>query len=310
MASFRRLRVTAAHIAHADVSCRLASGACSGEAGAAYVPPRVWKNDAEENRFSGINRPTAGARTEQPLPEGRHPFQLHSLGTPNGQKVSILLEELNEALGIEYDAWPVNIMSGDQFTSGFVSANPNSKIPALVDRTDPSSPIRVFESGSILLHLADKYGRFIPAGPGPRAECISWLMWQMSSAPFIGGGFGHFYAYAPRKMKYPIDRYTMEVKRTIDVADQRLKDREYLCGSEYTIADIAVYPWFKSLFSGGYVSGEVPCNVFLEAHTYTNVVRWLDRIGARPAVDRGMRVNRLQGKRGLRERHSRADFDA
>lgn len=302
MAESRRLDTLASHVPGGGDAARLC-------AGGAYKPPRVWQNTMEENRFSGMNRPTAGVRTEKALPVGKHPLQLHSLGTPNGQKVTILLEELNDALNVEYDAWMVNIMSGDQFTSGFVAANPNSKIPALVDRSDPAKPVRLFESGSILVYLAEKYGRFLPKDPAARAECFNWLMWQMASGPFMGGAFGHFYAYAPEPLKYPIDRYAMEVKRIIDVADRHLADKEYLCGSEYTIADMANYPWFKALFGGGYVRDGVKCNEFLETHTYKNVVAWLDRMGKRPAVARGMRVNRPGGKGSVRERHSRADFE-
>lgn len=283
----------------------LLAQACNDDA-TAYKPPRVWKNEIQENRFSAMNRPTAGARTEEALPVGKHPLQLHSLGTPNGQKVTILLEELNDAKGVEYDAWLVKIFTGDQFTSGFVGANPNSKIPALVDRSNPSKPIRVFESGAILLHIAEKYDMFLPRDATVRAECFSWLMWQMGSAPLIGGGFGHFYAYAPDKLKYPIDRYSMEMKRLMDVADQHLADKDYFCGSEYTIADMAIYPWMYVLCRGGYKSADVGCNEFLEAHTYKNLARWTDRMASRPAVKRGMRVN-VMGK--VEERHSRADVE-
>eukprot|EP00928_Gymnodinium_smaydae_P075175 TRINITY_DN58184_c0_g1_i1.p1 TRINITY_DN58184_c0_g1~~TRINITY_DN58184_c0_g1_i1.p1 ORF type:complete len:336 (+),score=71.08 TRINITY_DN58184_c0_g1_i1:137-1144(+) len=297
----------------------LSLGVCSGavadssaRADDAYVPPRIWTEEGvQENRFSGLNRPTAGARGDRTLPVGTHALQLYSLGTPNGQKVTILLEELNETLGIEYDAWIVNIMSGDQFGSGFVALNPNSKIPALLDREAGASQggTRVFESGAILIYLAEKYGRFLPTEPRTRAECFSWLMWQVGSAPLIGGGFGHFYAYAPTKWKYPIDRYAMEVKRLLDVADRHLAENQYFCGSEYTIADMAIFPWLRTLCRGGYKAGDVGCDTFLQTSTYRHVARWLALLEERPAVRRGLRVNRPGGTGAVRERHSRQDFD-
>ncbi len=274
-------------------------------ADAEYTPPPVWTwNKENGGQFASINRPTAGAQTEKELPVGQHPFQLYSLGTPNGQKVTILFEELLEAghSGAEYDAWLINIRDGDQFGSGFVALNPNSKIPALLDRSGPE-PFRVFESGAIMLHLAEKFGAFIPTDAKGRAECLSWLMWQMGSAPFIGGGFGHFYAYAPIKIEYAIDRYAMETKRLFDVADQRLAQSRYLAGDEYTIADMAVYAWFGLLYRGFAYNDAA---TFLSMHEYTNVGRWVEEILARPAVKRGQKVN-LQN--GLIERHSAADFD-
>ena len=275
-------------------------------ADAEYTPPPVWTwNKENGGQFASINRPTAGAQTEKELPVGQHPFQLYSLGTPNGQKVTILFEELLEAghSGAEYDAWLINIRDGDQFGSGFVALNPNSKIPALLDRSGPE-PFRVFESGAIMLHLAEKFDAFIPTDAKGRAECLSWLMWQMGSAPFIGGGFGHFYAYAPIKIEYAIDRYSMETKRLFDVADQRLAQSRYLAGDEYTIADMAVYAWFGLLYRGFAYNDAA---TFLSMHEYTNVGRWVEEILARPAVKRGQKVN-LQN--GLIERHSAADFDA
>ena len=273
-----------------------------------YTPPRVWTwNKANGGRFASINRPIAGATHEQALPVGRHPFQLYSLATPNGQKVTILLEELLVLghAGAEYDAWPIRIGQGDQFGSGFVAVNPNSKIPALLDRSGPT-PVRVFESGAILVHLAEKFGAFLPAGAG-RAECLSWLFWQMGSAPYLGGGFGHFYAYAPVKIEYAIDRFAMETKRQLDVLDRRLGESEYLAGADYTIADIAVFPWYGGLVKGLlYGAAE-----FLSVHDYKNVVRWADAIGARPAVKRGRMVNRLTGEPAeqLHERHDASDFE-
>jgi GST-like protein len=275
----------------------------------AYTPPKVWKWDMESGgRFAKINRPTAGAQHEKELPVGKHALQLHSLATPNGVKVTVLLEELL-AIGkpAEYDAYLVNIGNGDQFGSGFVAINPNSKIPALVDRsTNP--PTRVFESGAILLYLAEKFGAFVPttAQPSARAECLSWLFWQMGAAPFLGGGFGHFYAYAPEKLEYPINRYAMEVKRQLDVLDQNLAERRYLIGDEYTIADMANWPWYGELVRGGlYGAAE-----FLDVASYKNVVRWAQEIRERPAVQRGERVNKAWGPEELRvpERHSAADF--
>ena len=276
---------------------------------AEYTPPKVWTwNKASGGRFANINRPIAGPTHEKDLPVGRHPLQLYSLGTPNGQKVTIMLEELlaKGHSGAEYDAWLIKIGEGDQFGSGFVAANPNSKIPALVDRSGPK-PIRVFESGAILVYLAEKFGEFLPKLGGERAECLSWLFWQMGSAPYLGGGFGHFYAYAPSKIEYAIDRFAMETKRQLDVLDRRLAESEYLAGSDYTIADIAVWPWYGGLAKGLlYGAGE-----FLAVHEYKNVQRWADAIGERPAVKRGRIVNRLQGDPAnqLHERHDASDFE-
>ena len=273
-----------------------------------YVPPKVWAAKPALGRFANINRPVAGATHEKELPVGKHPMQLYSLGTPNGQKVTVMLEELLALghSGAEYDAWLIKIGDGDQFGSGFVGINPNSKIPALVDRSGPS-PIRVFESGAILMHLAEKFSAFLPTDVAKRAECLSWLFWQMGSAPYLGGGFGHFYAYAPIKIEYAIDRFTMETKRQLDVLDRRLADNEYLGGADYTIADMAVWPWYGGLAKGLlYGGGE-----FLAVQDYKNVQRWADRIGARPAVKRGRIVNRLQGDPAaqLHERHDASDFD-
>ncbi len=274
-----------------------------------YTPPKIWSANKEMGgRFASINRPTAGATHEKELPVGRHPLQLYSLGTPNGVKVTVLLEELLAAghLGAEYDAWLIRINEGDQFGSGFVAVNPNSKIPALLDRS-AATPIRVFESGAILVYLAEKFGAFLPADAARRAECLSWLFWQMGSAPFLGGGFGHFYAYAPTKIEYPIDRYAMEVKRQLDVLDQRLAQSPYLAGEEYTIADMAVWPWYGALAKGQlYEAGE-----FLQVHTYTHVLRWTNQIAQRPAVKRGRMVNRTFGEPAsqLHERHDAGDFD-
>jgi len=274
-----------------------------------YIPPRIWTWDRPSGgKFEGINRPVAGATHERELPVGRHPLQLYSLATPNGVKVTVLLEELLAIgrSGAEYDAWLVNINEGEQFGSGFVAINPNSKIPALLDRsTNP--PIRVFESGAILVYLAEKFGAFLPSEPAPRAECLSWLFWQMGSAPFLGGGFGHFYAYAPKKWEYPISRYAMEVKRQLDVLDRHLESREYLCDEEYTIADMAVYAWYGALVMGRlYEAGE-----FLDVTSYRNVVRWTEEIHRRPAVQRGRRVNRVWGEEAYQmpERHDANDFD-
>lgn len=274
-----------------------------------YTPPKVWTWDKENGgAFSNINRPIAGPTHEKELPRGKHPMQLYSLGTPNGIKVTVMLEELL-ALGFEgaeYDAFLINIGEGDQFSSGFVDINPNSKIPALLDcSTEP--PTRVFESGSILLYLAEKFNAFIPSDPAKRAECLSWLFWQMGSVPFLGGGFGHFYAYAPEKYEYPINRYTMEVKRQLDVLDRQLANHRYVAGDEYTIADISIWPWYGSLVKNKvYEAAE-----FLEAHTYTNILRWTDEIAQRPAVKRGRKVNRTSGRPEdqLRERHDASDFD-
>ena len=268
-----------------------------------YTPPEVWSAEqVDSGKFSGVNRPTAGAQTEKTLPRGQHDLQLYSLATPNGQKAGIMLEELLEAghAGAEYDAWMINIMEGDQFTSGFVELNPNSKIPALLDLTGPE-PVRVFESGSILIYLAEKFGAFLPASGQARAETMSWLMWQMGSAPFIGGGFGHFYKYAPVKIKYPIDRYSMETKRLFDVANNRLADSEWLGGADYSIADIANYPWLSYLWHGGYDGADT----FLSLHEKEHVGRWIEAIDARPAVIRGRIVN----TKDMKERHSAADFD-
>ncbi|MFD3265151.1 glutathione-dependent disulfide-bond oxidoreductase [Phenylobacterium ferrooxidans] len=275
-----------------------------------YVPPKVWTWDKESGgRFAAINRPIAGPTAEKTLPVGRHPMQLYSLGTPNGVKVTIMLEELLALghSGAEYDAWLINIGAGDQFGSDFVAINPNSKIPALLDRSGPE-PIRVFESGAILIHLAEKFGNaFLPTAPGPRAECMSWLMWLMGSAPFLGGGFGHFYAYAPMKIEYAIDRYAMEVKRQMDVLDRRLAEAEYVGGDEYTIADMAIWPWYGGMAKGVlYEAGE-----FLDVASYKHVNRWADQIAERPAVKRGRMVNRANGELSsqLRERHDASDFE-
>jgi len=274
-----------------------------------YVPPKIWTWDKDSGgRFANINRPIAGPTHDKDLPIGKHPLQLYSLGTPNGVKVTVLLEELLAAghRGAEYDAWLINIGEGDQFSSGFVDANPNSKIPALVDRSG-ADPIRVFESGAILIYLAEKFGEFLPTEPAKRAETLSWLMWQMGSAPFLGGGFGHFYAYAPTKQEYPINRYAMEVKRQLDVLDRRLAENEYIAGADYTIADMAIWPWYGALAKGlVYDAGE-----FLQVQQYKNVQRWTDQIAARPAVKRGRMVNRVMGEPSsqLRERHDASDFD-
>jgi GST-like protein len=275
----------------------------------AYTPPAVWSWKKEQGgRFESINRPTAGSTHDKDLPVGRHPLQLYSLGTPNGVKVTVLLEELLAAGhgGAEYDAWLVRIHDGDQFSSGFVEANPNSKIPVLWDHSGPT-PVRLFESGAILLYLAEKFGAFLPPGGAARAECLSWLFWQMASAPFLGGGFGHFYAYAPTKIEYAIDRYAMEVKRQLDVLDRRLAESPYLGGDDFTIADMAVWPWYGTLVKGQlYQAGE-----FLQVQGYRNVLRWTDRIAERPAVQRGRMVNRTWGQPSsqLHERHDAADFD-
>ncbi len=275
----------------------------------AYTPPKVWTWKKENGgRFANINRPVAGPTHDKDLPVGRHPLQLYSLATPNGVKVTVMLEELLALghAGAEYDAWLVRINEGEQFGSGFVAANPNSKIPALVDRSG-AAPVRVFESGAILLYLAEKFGAFLPADTARRAECLSWLFWQMGSAPFLGGGFGHFYAYAPSKIEYAIDRYAMEVKRQLDVLDRRLADSTFLAGDDYTIADMAVWPWYGTLAKGQlYEAGE-----FLQVQAYTNVLRWTDEIARRPAVKRGRMVNRTWGQPSsqLHERHDAGDFD-
>lgn len=272
-----------------------------------YVPAKVWTWDTENGgTFASINRPIAGATHDKVLPVGKHPLQLYSLATPNGQKVTILLEELLALghTGAEYDAWLIKIGDGDQFGSGFVAVNPNSKIPALMDHSG-AMPIRVFESGAILQYLAEKFAAFFPAEPAARAECLSWLFWQMGSAPYLGGGFGHFYAYAPSKMEYAINRFAMETKRQLDVLDQRLAVSEYIAGDEYTIADIAIWPWYGGLVKGRlYGAAE-----FLSVHEYKHVLRWADAIDARPAVQRGRRVNRVSGEDLLPERHDARDLD-
>src|SRR3981189_1506828 len=274
-----------------------------------YTPPTVWSwNKENGGRFANINRPIAGSTHDKELPVGRHPLQLYSLGTPNGQKVTIMLAELLGLghKGAEDDAWLIKIGEGEQFGSGFVAVNPNSKIPALVDRSGPT-PIRVFESGAILIHLAEKFGAFLPDEPAARAQCLSWLMWQMGSAPYLGGGFGHFYAYAPTKIEYAIDRFAMEVKRQLDVLDRRLADTEYIAGNTYTIADMAILPWYGGLAKGVlYGAGE-----FLGMQEYKNVQRWADAIAARPAVRRGRMVNRTWGEPSsqLHERHDASDFE-
>ncbi len=273
-----------------------------------YVPPKVWTwNKPSGGRFATINRPIAGPTHDKDLPVGRHPLQLYSLGTPNGVKVTIMLEELLALgrRGAEYDAWLIRIGDGNQFGSGFVAVNPNSKIPALVDHSGPT-PIRVFESGSILLYLAEKFGAFLPAETGARAECLSWLFWQMGAAPYLGGGFGHFYAYAPTKIEYAIDRFAMEVKRQLDVLDRRLAESEYIAGGTYTIADIAIFPWYGGL-AKGWLYGAAE---FLSVQDYKHVQRWADMLLERPAVKRGRMVNRISGEPSsqLHERHDASDF--
>jgi GST-like protein len=276
---------------------------------AAYTPPKVWTWDQTPGApVTKLNRPVGGSTHEKELPVGRHPLQLYSLATPNGVKVTVLLEELLALghAGAEYDAWLIKINEGDQFGSGFVQVNPNSKIPALLDRSG-TTPVRVFESGAILLHLAEKFGAFIPKDAAARAECLSWLFWQMGAAPYLGGGFGHFYAYAPTKIEYAINRFAMEVKRQLDVLDRRLGETQYLAGGEYTIADMAVWAWYGALVQGKvYDAGE-----FLAVHEYKNVLRWTNEIAARPAVKRGRMVNRPFGELSeqLRERHEASDFD-
>ena len=273
-----------------------------------YIPPKVWTwQKANGGRFANINRPVAGATHEQALPRGKHPLQLYSLGTPNGIKVTVMLEELLELghAGAEYDAWLIRINEGMQFSSGFVEVNPISKIPALLDYSG-TEPVRVFESGSILFYLAEKFKAFLPTDVAQRTECMSWLMWQMGSAPYLGGGFGHFYAYAPFKIEYAIDRFAMEVKRELDVLNRRLADHRFIGGDDYTIADMAIWPWYGSLAKGErYDSGE-----FLQVHEYTHVIRWADEIEARPAVQRGRMVNRVMGplETQLHERHDASDF--
>jgi GST-like protein len=274
-----------------------------------YVPPKVWTWDRPSGgRFANINRPIAGPTHDKALPVGRHPLQLYSLATPNGVKVTVMLEELLELgqAGAEYDAWPIRISDGEQFGSGFVAVNPNSKIPALLDRGGPE-PIRVFESGAILLYLAEKFDALLPPERSARAECLSWLFWQMGSAPYLGGGFGHFYAYAPEHFEYPINRYAMEVKRQLDVLDRRLAETDYLAGPDYTIADVANWPWYGQLVQGRlYDAGE-----FLQVQEYRNVCRWSERIAGRPAVQRGRKVNRIRGELAdqLHERHEASDFE-
>ncbi len=275
-----------------------------------YTPPKVWVWDKESGgRFANINRPIAGATHEKELPVGKHPLQLYSQGTPNGVKVTVMLEELLALghKGAEYDAWLIRIGNGDQFGSGFVGVNPNSKIPALLDRTDPAKPQRVFESGAILLYLAEKFGAFLPKDPGARTEALNWLFWQMGSAPYLGGGFGHFYAYAPEKWEYPINRFAMETKRQLDVLDRHLATNAFMAGNDYSIADMAIWPWYGALAKGLlYGGGE-----FLSVQDYSHVQRWTDEIAARPAVKRGRMVNRIQGEPSsqLHERHEASDFE-
>ena len=274
-----------------------------------YVPPKVWTwEQPNGGTFASTNRPIAGATHDAELPRGKHPFQLYSMGTPNGVKVTVMFEELLAAghADAEYDAWLISIGKGDQFGSGFVNINPNSKIPALVDYSG-DAPLRVFESGSILVHLAEKFGAFLPTGLAARTECINWLFWQMGSAPYLGGGFGHFYSYAPYKMEYPIDRFSMEVKRQLDVLDRQLAENPFIAGDEYTIADMAIFPWYGNLALGRqYNAGE-----FLDVASYKNVVAWAEKLDARPAVKRGRMVNRTSGEPHdqLRERHDASDFD-
>ena len=274
-----------------------------------YVPPKVWTwEQPNGGTFASTNRPIAGATHDAELPRGKHPFQLYSMGTPNGVKVTVMFEELLAAghADAEYDAWLISIGKGDQFGSGFVDINPNSKIPALVDYSG-YAPLRVFESGSILVHLAEKFGAFLPTDLAARTECMNWLFWQMGSAPYLGGGFGHFYAYAPYKMEYPIDRFSMEVKRQLDVLDRQLDENPFIAGDEYTIADMAIFPWYGNLALGRqYNAGE-----FLDVASYKNVVAWAEKLDARPAVKRGRMVNRTSGEphEQLRERHDASDFD-
>jgi GST-like protein len=275
-----------------------------------YVPPKVWTWDQPSGgQFANVNRPVAGPTHERELPVGKHPFQLYSLATPNGQKAAIMLEELLERghSDAEYDAWPIRIGDGDQFSTGFVAINPNSKIPALVDRSG-TEPVRVFESGAILLHLAEKFGEFLPASGAARAEALSWLMWQVGAAPFLGGGFGHFFAYAPAKFEYPLNRYAMEAKRQFDVLNRRLAESEYVAGPDFTIADIAIWPWYAGIALGRSYEG---ADQFLATHEYEHVLRWAKAIDARPAVKRGRIVNRLSGdeREQLHERHDASDFE-
>jgi GST-like protein len=276
----------------------------------AYTPPKIWTwQPGNGGKFAGINRPTAGATHERALPVGAHPLQLYSLATPNGVKVTVMLEELLAAgfAGAEYDAWPIRILDGDQFASGFVAINPNSKIPALVDRSG-ETPVRVFESGAILLYLAEKFGAFLPADPAARTECLSWLFWQMGSGPMLGGGFGHFYAYAPEKFAYAIDRFAMEVKRQLDVLDRQLATQTFVAGDAYTIADMAIWPWYGQLALGDLYNDAAH---FLQVREYRHLMRWVEAVAARPAVQRGRRVNRTWGDEAeqLAERHAAADLD-
>ena len=281
-----------------------------GDGNGGYELPRVWIWDkASGGQFANINRPISGATHDKALPVGKHPFQLYSLGTPNGQKVSIMFEELLALghSGAEYDAWPIRIGDGEQFSSGFVDINPNSKIPALVDRSGPE-PIRIFESGAILVYLAEKFGEFLPATGPERAETLSWLFWQMGSAPFLGGGFGHFFAYAPEKYEYPINRYAMEAKRQLDVLNRRLADNDYIAGSDYSVADMAIWPWYGGIALGHSYKG---ADVFLAVHEYDHVIRWAKQIAERPAVKRGRIVNKTSGDPAeqLHERHDASDFE-
>lgn len=272
-----------------------------------YTPAKIWTWDKESGgRFANINRPVSGATHDKDRPIGEHPMQLYSLGTPNGVKVTIMLEELLAAghAGADYDAWLINIGEGDQFSSGFVEVNPNSKIPALMDHSEDPH-VRVFESGAILMYLAEKFGMFFPTERAARAECLSWLFWQMGSAPYLGGGFGHFYAYAPMKIEYAIDRFAMETKRQMDVLDKQLAEHEFIAGTDLTIADLAIYPWYGALARGLLYSSEE----FLQVHEYKNVMRWAKQLGARPAFQRGQLVNRTWDDKGLPERHNASDFD-
>lgn len=271
-----------------------------------WTPPKIWENKASGGKFANINRPTAGKTHEKELPVGEHPFQLYSLGTPNGVKVTIMFEELLAAgeTGAEYDAWLINIGEGDQFGSGFVDVNPNSKIPALMDHSG-TTPQRIFESGAILMYLAEKFGHFMPESGAARAECLSWLFWQVGSAPYLGGGFGHFYAYAPMKIEYCIDRFAMETKRQLDVLDQRLADNEFIAGDALTISDFAIYPWYGAMARGLlYEGGE-----FLQVESYQHLQRWTQQLAARPAFRRGQLVNRYWDDKGLKERHAASDFE-
>ena len=271
-----------------------------------WTPPKIWKKKESGGRFANINRPVSGPTHDKDLPVGKHPIQLYSLGTPNGVKVTILLEELLEAgvSGAEYDAWLINIMEGDQFGSGFVDVNPNSKIPAMMDRSG-DTPIRIFESGAIMMHLAEKFDMFLPKSGAARAECLSWLFWQMGSAPYLGGGLGHFYAYAPMKIEYCIDRFAMEVKRQMDVLDKRLAENEFLAGDDLTIADMANYSWYGAMARGLlYDAAE-----FLQVQSYEHLQRWTNQLAARPAFRRGQIVNRYWDDKGIKERHAASDFD-